>query len=72
MDTINRLSDILVAIARFVVPPPRRFTCANCERNARCGLPPSDECIYALMTMEGDRESRSRPPNFLYPAVWPR
>jgi len=71
MRTINRLWEVLAAIARFVFPPPRRFTCGDCARNARCGLAPSEDCIYALMQMARDGEN-SRRPSFVYPAAWQR
>lgn len=25
------------------------FTCGECERNQKCGLPPHDDCVYRLM-----------------------
>jgi hypothetical protein len=48
-----------------------RFTCGNCERNAQCGLPPHDDCIYRLMQIALDSDRSSRRNECLNPAVWP-
>ena len=33
--------------------------CSECERSERCGLPPSDDCVYKLEQLE---RNRGRPP----------
>jgi len=33
--------------------------CSECERSERCGLPPSDDCVYKLEQIE---RNRGRPP----------
>ena len=38
------------------------FTCGQCDRNARCGLTPHQECVYRLMQI-ADRRGE--------PARWP-
>jgi len=45
------------------------FTCGDCERNERCGLPPDDQCVVRAMQIARDGDERARPPR--YPAVWP-
>jgi hypothetical protein len=38
-----------------VLRRPRDFTCGDCERSDRCGLPPSDRCIVrAAQIARGD------------------
>ena len=45
-----RLTRSVVALRR-----PPEFTCGDCERSDRCGLPPSDRCIVrAAQIARGD------------------
>jgi len=49
------------AIARFaqrLTEERVEFTCGHCDRNAQCGLAPSQECVYRLMQIA---EQRPRP-----------
>lgn len=63
----------LAAIVSFLTPQPsHRFTCGDCDRNSRCGLPPHDDCLYRLTQIVRDGEGQSPAPNYLYPAIWPR
>jgi hypothetical protein len=41
------IEDAFARLARTVAALRRRpeFTCGDCERSERCGLPPSDRCI---------------------------
>jgi hypothetical protein len=34
------------------------FTCGQCDRNARCGLAPGQECVYRLMQIAERRGRR--------------
>ncbi len=38
------------------------FTCADCERQASCGLPPSKDCLFKLMVQEDRRLRAVRAP----------
>ena len=49
-DVFARLTRTVVALRR-----PPEFTCGDCERSDRCGLPPSDRCIVkAAQIARGD------------------
>jgi len=48
-----------------------RFQCGDCDRNAECGLPLHDDCIFRLMQIAHDGDDSPRRQNYLYPAVWP-
>jgi hypothetical protein len=53
------------AISRFVqqlVADRTEFTCGQCDRNASCGLPPSQECVYRLMQVAERRPRAARWP----------
>ncbi len=40
---------------------PADFTCSDCERSARCSLPPSDDCIARAEQLErGDWKLKRR------------
>jgi hypothetical protein len=72
MQIASRIQGLLAAIGNLVVRRPDfRFSCGDCERNAQCGLPPHDDCIFRLMqiALDGDRPPREH--EYLYPAVWP-
>lgn len=51
------IQDVFARFARTVVALRRQpeFTCGDCERSDRCGLPPSDRCIVkAAQIARGD------------------
>jgi hypothetical protein len=51
------IQDVFASFARTVVAlrRPPEFTCGDCERSDRCGLPPSDRCIVkAAQIASGD------------------
>ena len=55
-DVFTRLRSAMAALQRRT-----EFTCGDCERSDRCGLPPSDSCIVRAAQMaRGDWKSRRR------------
>jgi hypothetical protein len=46
---LTRLGRTIVEIARGP-----EFTCGDCERHARCGLPPSKLCVVRAAQIERD------------------
>jgi hypothetical protein len=49
-DVFARITATVAAMRR-----QREFTCGDCERSDRCGLPPSDRCIVkAAQIASGD------------------
>jgi hypothetical protein len=54
---VARLAGILADMARGP-----KFACGDCERNARCGLAPSDLCAVRAeqIARDGDRRFRRR------------
>lgn len=52
----------MARFARWLVEERTEFTCGQCERNARCGLAPNQECTFRLIQI-ADRQAR--------PARWP-
>lgn len=51
------IQDVFARLARTVMALRRRpeFTCGDCERSNRCGLPPGDRCIVkAAQIARGD------------------
>jgi hypothetical protein len=48
------------------------FTCGDCERSDRCGLPPSDTCIVrAEQIARGDWKVRRRAKFLMEDVRWP-
>ena len=47
---------------------PRRpdFTCGDCERWERCGLPPHDDCVHRAAQIARGATSVKRLPLFMY------
>lgn len=45
--TLTKLASMSAALRR-----PSEFTCGDCERMERCGLPPSDDCIEKAAQIE--------------------
>ncbi len=39
---------------------PSEFTCGDCERSDRCGLPPSDRCIVRAAQIARGEWTRKR------------
>lgn len=68
MSTLQRCWHIL---ARALAPPPRQFTCGDCERNAQCGLPPHDDCLHRIEQISRD-DTYPQHPRSAALAVWPR
>ena len=57
------IQDVFARLARTVVSlrRPTEFTCGDCERSDRCGLPPSDRCIVrAAHIASGDWTKKRR------------
>ena len=52
----------IARLARQLAGERDEFTCGQCDRNARCGLAPNQECVYRLMQIA---ELRAQP------ARWP-
>jgi hypothetical protein len=53
---LARLSGFLSGLFRET-----EFTCSDCERWARCGLPPNDDCVVRAAQLErGDWKLRRR------------
>ena len=48
MDAENSIQDVFRKFAGTATALRRRssFTCGDCERSDRCGLPPNDRCIF--------------------------
>jgi hypothetical protein len=54
------IGDAFSAIANKLVRPAD-FTCGDCERSARCSLPPGDNCIARAEQLErGDWKLKRR------------
>ena len=53
-----RLQDLRTALGKFLQrrknAQRRDFSCSDCERMARCSLPPNENCINRLMQIERD------------------
>jgi hypothetical protein len=57
------IQDVFAGFARAVAALRRRpeFSCGDCERSDRCGLPPSDRCIVkAAQIVRGDWSRKRR------------
>jgi hypothetical protein len=54
------LSRLVETLTDMVLGP--KFSCGDCERNASCGLPPSDQCAVRAeqIARDGDRRFRRR------------
>src|SRR4249919_3753855 len=65
MKNASRFKRVIETIGSLVAQPRfSRFACGDCDRNAQCGLPPHDDCIFRLMQIARDGD----PP--LRQAVW--
>ena len=56
------IQDVFARLARIVAALPRRpeFTCGDCDRSDRCGLPPGDRCIVKAAQMARGDWTRKR------------
>jgi hypothetical protein len=59
---MRRAQDVFAKLARTVMALLRRpeFTCGDCERSDRCGLPPGDRCIVKAAQMARGDWTRKR------------
>jgi hypothetical protein len=67
MRSANPIRGVFARFASTVTALRRRsdFTCGDCERSDRCGLPPSDSCmIRAAQIARGDWKIRRRAKTF--------
>jgi hypothetical protein len=70
MSKLYQFRRLLATFANFVaVQPSLHFTCGDCERNARCGPPPHDDCVFRIMQIARDGDRLARRSNYLYPAI---
>ena len=63
MSVISAVRSIATAFSHQIAAMRRtsEFTCGDCERSDRCGLPPSDTCIIRAEQMaRGDWKARRR------------
>jgi hypothetical protein len=63
MRATNAVHGVFSKLASTMAALRRRsnFICEDCERSARCGLPPSDRCIVrAAQIARGDWKLRRR------------
>ena len=58
----NSIQGLLAKFAKLVaLRPGSDFTCGDCERSDRCGLPPSKTCIVrAEQIARGDWKAKRR------------
>jgi hypothetical protein len=56
------IQDVFAKLGRTVAGLRRRpeFTCGDCERSDRCGLPPGDRCIVKAAQMARGDWTRKR------------
>ena len=56
MAPLSRIRTLFARIARYAGSQRRlsEFTCSDCERNARCGLPPSANCVHRAEAIARD------------------
>jgi len=72
MQSTKQIKKILAALRkRMAQRTYLQFSCGDCHRNAQCGLPPHDNCVYRLMQMARDRDRPLQRHKNLYQAVWP-
>jgi len=63
MHVTNSVHGVFTRLASFMSGLRRRsaFTCGDCERSDRCGLPPSDTCVVrAAQLARGDWQWKRR------------
>lgn|SRR5512135_1702342 len=61
----------MIAADRETTRRLSRFTCGDCERSERCGLPPDDGCVIKAIHIARDGDQRLRRPRAAHPAGWP-
>ena len=59
MDSIGK---IVARLAGSIAARRRRtvFTCGDCERTDRCGLPPSEGCLFRIEQMSREDHDLTR------------
>jgi hypothetical protein len=74
MQAFNGILTIFTSIADSIAASRRasEFTCGDCERNKRCGLPPNVDCLGKAAQLARDGEFHRMAPRGYYKAVWPR
>lgn len=74
MHTLDVIRTICGKVAAHIATSRRvsEFTCGDCERNQRCGLPPHDDCGVRLLQIARDGAHWRRPMIAYYKALWPR
>jgi Zn-dependent alcohol dehydrogenase len=61
MPVTSAVAEIVAKVSEWVAAMRRmsKFTCGDCERSDRCGLPPSDLCVARLEQIaRGDWRAR--------------
>jgi hypothetical protein len=74
MQVLDGIRAIFTTVADKIAASRRasEFTCGECERNDRCGLPPHGDCAVKAAQLARDGDYRAREPAGYYKAVWPR
>ena len=73
MRSVSGIRKLFAAVGNLLVHQPlSHFSCGDCERNAQCGLPPHDDCVFRLTQIARDGDRLSQRHNRLFPAAWPR
>ena len=74
MHLFDEIRKVVATVAGRIAATRRgsEFTCGDCERNERCGLPPHDNCVAKAAQIARDGEYNQRQPASLYKGVWPR
>jgi len=74
MRALDKIRTAFTAVADRLAAMRRasRFTCGDCERNERCGLPPDDNCVVKAAQLARDEDYQRRAPSGYYKAAWPR
>jgi hypothetical protein len=74
MHLFDEIRKVVATVADRIAASRRgsEFTCGECERNERCGLPPHDDCVVKAAQLARDGEYGQRQPASLYKGVWPR
>jgi hypothetical protein len=61
MAALNLIPGFIAKIARLIAPRRPEFTCGDCERWERCGLVPTDGCVFrAEQLARPERKLRRR------------
>ncbi len=73
MQIFDGIQTVFAAISERIAASQRGagFTCGQCERNERCGLPPHEDCVVKAAQLARDENYGQREPAGFYKAVWP-